>query len=671
MQSGLVVHRPQRLNMDFDKFNSPSSAPGSCRSPSSTKQRARRAGCLSTGTDPSPQSSATCCRAGCLRKDFSSPSSATCSCRSSVSTLARESDGDQIDLSSDGEDPPIQVVVNVGISAGTVIEGAYNRKQKPWVPLMSLSQSPEHVRKAICDGNGLTIWIRGLRFAWPLGLQRQVQPVRSFFDAPRFVDEEKHFLNAILNVLNLFFSSNGIGLDCAAIVHNGVECTENQILVGGQYSFSVQLPTTKGSITCDCICTLEEGEYHPEFDCKLEVTCKVIGPLSLRLAEIKYVLNGDVADRSGLFHVGYFSLLHCFEELLFRRGACGEAPCVESTATFRSVTDDNGSPFEIQAFTECITQVCSILNVRADEQSFLKEIDGNTFRVAFKLEDHENHIVVEFKSDRVKSHQERAYHGNRIKQRPSYPGRSQSLSFPHNTIAFDGQLSVHCKDGLQHVRPPFPVDDASGRTAYLQNYLKARGCVCNEMTVKALLDLCSTRPVAGGPDQVQLILREDVWGDLVMFLQQNKTRLMDTLEDFFRTASLLACAKPCSVEIAHTSFKWTEYPHFGHEDGLTFFSENSPHEFYCRINLDSAGNIVLHLSRHKHKILLCIGRPLGGIRLAHGALIQPTNADSEEEADDENGDDHEDPSSDDADSDEDEDAVLVHACTFILLLAIS
>ena len=228
------------------------------------------------------------------------------------------------------------------------------------------------------------------------------------------------------------------------------------------------------------------------------------------------------------------------------------------------------------------------------------------------------------------------------------------------------------------------MDDASGRTAYLQNYLKARGCVCNEMTVKALLDLCSTRPVAGGTDQVQLILREDVWGDLVMFLQQNKTRLMDTLEDFFRTASLLACAKPCSVEIAHTSFKWTEYPHFGHEDGLTFFSENSPHELYCRINLDSSGNIVLHLSRLKYKILSCIGRPLGGIRLAHGARIQPTNAaskeevqstngDSEEEDVDESGEGHADEDDPRADSNKDEDGpgVLVHSCTFILLRAIS
>ena len=119
--------------------------------------------------------------------------------------------------------------------------------------------------------------------------------------------------------------------------------------------------------------------------------------MSLRPAEIKYVLNGDVADRSGLFHVGYFSLLHCFEELLFRRGDLGEAPCVESTTTFRNVMDDNGSPSEIQAFTESITQVCSILNVRVKEQSLHSEMDGNTFRVAFKLEDHENTIVVVLK----------------------------------------------------------------------------------------------------------------------------------------------------------------------------------------------------------------------------------------------------------------------------------
>ena len=75
-----------------------------------------------------------------------------------------------------------------------------------------------------------------------------------------------------------------------------------------------------------------------------------------------------------------------------------------------------------------------------------------------------------------------------------------------------------------------------------------------------------------------------------------------------------------------------------------------------------------------------IGRPLGGIRLAHGARIQPKNADSKEEVQSTNGDSEEedvdesedDPRADsDEDENEDEDGVLVHSCTFILLRAIS
>jgi hypothetical protein len=41
------------------------------------------------------------------------------------------------------------------------------------------------------------------------------------------VDEEQHFLNAIINVLHLFISRNEIGLDYVAIVNHGIECTDN------------------------------------------------------------------------------------------------------------------------------------------------------------------------------------------------------------------------------------------------------------------------------------------------------------------------------------------------------------------------------------------------------------------------------------------------------------
>ena len=46
------------------------------------------------------------------------------------------------------------------------------------------------------------------------------------------VDEEQHFLNAIINVLHLFISRNEIGLDYVAIVNHGIECTDNKINEG-------------------------------------------------------------------------------------------------------------------------------------------------------------------------------------------------------------------------------------------------------------------------------------------------------------------------------------------------------------------------------------------------------------------------------------------------------
>ena len=593
-----------------------------------------------------------------------SPSSAT---GSSASTLQRWicSDGDQIDLSSDGEVRQVHCM-HVSRIDGVPIPGAYSRKQKPYKPDIVLSQPPEAVRKAISDGIGFIIRIYGLRLDWA---HYGPEP----FNCPRFVDEEQHFLNSILNVLYLFISHNGIGLDCVAIVNNGIECTENQIS-GGQYSVSVKLPTKEGSITCVCKCTLTTGRHY-QLHCVLEVTCKVIGPLPPGTAEIKYELTGDVADRSGLFEVGYYSLLKCFDELLFRGRAQREEPCVESIAKFRTMTNRKVPRFDIQALKEATTQICSILNLPVDNNSITFTIDGdNTFEMTFKLENNETteSIFVQFNTVHEGLHQMRAYQGNRTKQ----ISLCRSDSFPYNTIALDGQLSVRCKGGLQHLRLPFPVEDASGRIAYFQKVLKARGFVCTEMTVKDLLNMCGT----GGPNQVQLILQEHKWCNQLAFVQQNKNLLMDTIEDVIRTASLLASAQARSVEMAQTSMKMTEFPHTEPERGLTFISEHSKPPFYCCIDLDSAGNIALNLSTQERVIMSRIGRPLGGIRLAHGARIQATNAASKEEVQSTNGDSEEedvdesedDPRADsDEDENEDEDGVLVHSCTFILLRAIS
>jgi hypothetical protein len=267
--------------------------------------------------------------------------------------------------------------------------------------------------------------------------------------SPSIVHDLSTRSNAIINVLHLFISRTEIGLDYVAIVNHGIKCTDNKINVG-RYLLSFMLPTTDDSITCACKCPIERGAYFQP-DCILEVACTVIGRLPPRPAEMKYGLTGDVAERSGLFDVGYFSEM--YRRIVLRKS------CVESIAKIRTVANESVLRFEEhdigQALTESTRQICSIFNFPLDDQSMICTDNGdNLFELTFLLEDHKSDpIRVKFKTDRVELHQKRD-NGLQIKKTASH----RALSFPYDTIALDGHLSVCCSGGLQHVRPPFPVD---------------------------------------------------------------------------------------------------------------------------------------------------------------------------------------------------------------------
>jgi hypothetical protein len=125
------------------------------------------------------------------------------------------SEGDPIDLCSDDEaaiapqpkQGPQDHIVNVEYHPNRRTPGAYPREQKPAEPysgysgLKSVSQESENFRKEFCDGDGLSTVIQDLHMNWAYGL--------GSFGAPRFADEVKPFLNALIDVLHLVFSRHG------------------------------------------------------------------------------------------------------------------------------------------------------------------------------------------------------------------------------------------------------------------------------------------------------------------------------------------------------------------------------------------------------------------------------------------------------------------------------
>jgi hypothetical protein len=208
---------------------------------------------------------------------------------------------DEIDLCSDDEavivpQPkrgPQAHIVN--IHPGVRQHGAYSREQQPIEPHVgykgykenvSDEQERENFTKAICNGDCLSIVIHGLDMHWSYG-----QGIS--FSAPRFANEEKSFLNKLINVLQLIFIRHNIGISYHLIVQFRVQCTNNYV-EDGKYCVYVILPTDGGSIACYCKSTfVKDGPVHDPV-CMVKVGCTAIGRLPPLAAPKEFDLNGDL-----------------------------------------------------------------------------------------------------------------------------------------------------------------------------------------------------------------------------------------------------------------------------------------------------------------------------------------------------------------------------------------
>ena len=113
---------------------------------------------------------------------------------------------------------------------------------------------------------------------------------------------------------------------------------------------------------------------------------------------------------------------------------------------------------------------------------------------------------------------------------------------------FKSRLIVTCLGGMNIPRRlPFCtelVDNDCCLISYLQMCLHQRGLISTEMAVLRLLEMFSRDPSG----RVQLLF-QDAWSHYVAFVEQNKNKLLDIIEDTIYTAIALARASFPSFQI--------------------------------------------------------------------------------------------------------------------------
>lgn len=221
-----------------------------------------------------------------------------------------------------------------------------------------------NLREAICDGGCFIIWIGIPRF-------HKFQPINSPIDEW----SEDHLLSILINVLHLLISRHDIGLDYAAIVGFGIECTENQ-RAGLKYEVTVTFPTitagAPGSIRCACVCVISLGLVQ------VDVTCIVHGQLPALPKEYEFQRTGTSATLSYLGSVGHLSLLSCIktvhetsmdtDDAVFRHA-------LQPRSAFEGVSQEPDSIG--RAFQEVTVQCLAVLNIDYDPRTVLRVVSGN------------------------------------------------------------------------------------------------------------------------------------------------------------------------------------------------------------------------------------------------------------------------------------------------------
>jgi hypothetical protein len=74
---------------------------------------------------------------------------------------------------------------------------------------------------------------------------------------------------------------------------------------------------------------------------------------------------------------------------------------------------------------------------------------------------------------------------------------------------------------------------------------------------------------------VKLIVQEDVWSCQVAFLQQNKSRIMDTIQDLWQLLNLLSSATCPPVELTQNSVDSDHWQHTKADGQLAFSCHKS------------------------------------------------------------------------------------------------
>jgi hypothetical protein len=483
------------------------------------------------------------------------------------------------------------------------------------------------LRKAICDGHGFNIDIA-------------ISYYHSFQFGRRDWDEGE-FVSILTNVLHLLISSHKIGLDYASIVGAGIECMECR-REENKFGVTVSLPTAEagvpGSIQCACACVISRNMA------RVDVTCILHGTLPTLPNEYQFQPTGNVATRAFLGQVGYLSLLAMIQNVSQIDTKTDETAFrVDMQAWERSLD----YPTIGRAFEEAVVQGLAVNNV---PHAAVHHIIASQNPVELKVVVTVPPPVGEesLKRDPLIFTFHRVWMStNTIKQgsKKCPPRHPDDRLFPPFC---DYKISFSCGEWRRQPEvQPIKItkfgggakkDEYAGRVQYLMKCLKDRGLGCTESTVREIISVIQH----GG--RVQLFLR-DVWNRQIAFLTQNKTAILDMVEDTLRTLMLLFTGEFSPTQlILSMPEKCPEWPNTRSGSKLRMYALDG--KLKCKVDRDLAGNNILSIVRGSQTdsfhLFAASEKKIGGIILdgkvldlsyCHMAHLGRSHADNDSVAD--------------------------------------
>jgi len=433
--------------------------------------------------------------------------------------------------------------------------------------------------------------------------------------------DERHFLAVLINVLHRLMSLLEIGLDYPTIVRHGILCEENKLepfLGSTLYQVSITFPmgpridnVDYGWIKCVCRC---ESLFNVGYQSRIQVVCTVNSCLPSRPKDVQFSPTGNAIYRSGLGDVGFFTILSCLHDL----------DAVERVEqTFRVVEQPNSlmasqlilgwHPKDAAlAFVETVKQCMAIENIKFDlDSTIVPNFSQTVNRVEFEIP------LLERLGRKVVRFEFTWSSPDGFGQR----GRKKGTARHHGTGSFrpairDFILVVSRTDDI-HPDTRFRMhteDEYAVRTAYLQRCFHQRGLMATERSVRDMLDSFQRK----SHGHVQLIF-DNSWCPSLVFLNQNKNKLLDMIEDTVRTVLALTSADFSLLQIELSGAQRDFPPHQPLDHMRLFFQAND--KIDCLIKQDGARNIVLDVCYYGriNEDRLKVPKALGGIVLAQAA----------------------------------------------------